>query len=89
MREMPRQVFMRSHAFISRLTYNLGRVKGQRCKHEEAEALLLEALRLEEKSSGPESALTSMRLNAERIRSAHPGMHASFVKDSYVANCDQ
>jgi tetratricopeptide (TPR) repeat protein len=74
---------------ISRLTYNLGRVMGQRCKHEEAEALLLEALRLEENSSGPETALTSMRLDAERIRNAHPGMHASFVKDSYAANCEQ
>ena len=47
---------------ISLITYNLGRIKGYLCKYDEAEKLLLEALRLEEQESGPESGLTSMRL---------------------------
>jgi tetratricopeptide (TPR) repeat protein len=47
---------------ISLVTYNLGRVKGYLCKYDEAEQLLLEALRLEEQESGTESGLTSMRL---------------------------
>ena len=47
---------------ISMVYYNLGRVKGYLCKYHEAEELLLEALRLEEETSGPDSGLTSMRL---------------------------
>jgi len=47
---------------ISLVTYNLGRVKGYLCKYDEAEQLLLEALRLEEQDSGTKSGLTSMRL---------------------------
>ena len=46
----------------SRLTYNLGRVKGLRCDYAGAEALLSQALQLEEGASGPDSGLTSMRL---------------------------
>jgi hypothetical protein len=49
-------------SFISMATYNLGRVKGYLCKRKEAEHLLLEALKLEEKESGPESKITNMRL---------------------------
>jgi tetratricopeptide (TPR) repeat protein len=47
---------------ISLVTYNLGRIKGYLCKYDEAEELLLEALRLEEQESGPDSGLASMRL---------------------------
>lgn len=49
-------------AGVSMAMYNLGRVKGYRCKHEEAEKLLAAALQLEEQTSGPESGLTTMRL---------------------------
>jgi len=49
-------------SFISMATYNLGRVKGHLCKRKEAEQLLLEALKLEEKVSGPESRITNTRL---------------------------
>lgn len=47
---------------ISMAMYNLGRVKGYLCKHDDAEKLLTAALDLEEKTSGPESGLTTMRL---------------------------
>jgi tetratricopeptide (TPR) repeat protein len=59
---------------VSMASYHLGRVKGYLCKYDEAEELLLEALRLEEEASGTESGLTSMRLfeiarlNADRAR---------------------
>jgi tetratricopeptide (TPR) repeat protein len=49
-------------AGISMAMYNLGRVKGHLCKHDEAEKLLTEALQLEEKVTGPESGTTTMRL---------------------------
>lgn len=49
-------------AGISMAAYNLGRVKGHLCMYDEAEQLLLEALQLEEKVTGPDSAVTSMRL---------------------------
>lgn len=48
--------------FVSMAKYNLGRVKGYLCKNEEAEQLLLDALKLEENVSGPESGNTTMRL---------------------------
>ena len=68
---------------ISLLAYNLGRVKGYLCKHDEAEQLLLEALRLEEQESGAGSGLTSMRLfelarlNAARKRFDEAGEYYS------------
>jgi tetratricopeptide (TPR) repeat protein len=49
-------------AGVSMAMYNLGRVKGYLCKYDEAERLLLDALALEEKVSGPESGLVTMRL---------------------------
>jgi len=49
-------------AALSMATYNLGRIKGYLCKHKEAEDLLLEALRLEEQVTGPESGVTAKRL---------------------------
>ena len=47
---------------ISGVQYNLGRVKGYQCKLAEAETLLVESLKLEEKVTGPESEITTMRL---------------------------
>ena len=47
---------------LSMVSYNLGRVKGYLCKYDEAEELLLDALRLEEEASNPETGLVSMRL---------------------------
>ena len=47
---------------MSMAMYNLGRVKGYLCKHDDAEKLLRAALELEEKTTGPESGLTAMRL---------------------------
>lgn len=47
---------------ISMLTYNLGRMTGYVCEYLEAEKLLLDALTQEEKITGPESGITSMRL---------------------------
>ncbi|HEV3010892.1 MAG TPA: tetratricopeptide repeat protein, partial [Burkholderiales bacterium] len=47
---------------LSVVMYNLGRTKGYLCKYDESEKLLLEALRLEEKASGADGALTVMRL---------------------------
>jgi hypothetical protein len=47
---------------LSMVMYNLGRTKGYLCKYDESEKLLLEALLLEEKASGVDSALTVMRL---------------------------
>ena len=47
---------------ISAAQYNLGRVKGYRCKFGEAQALLVDALKLEEKVTGPDSDVTTMRL---------------------------
>jgi len=47
---------------ISMAQYNLGRVKGYQCKLAEAEAMLVDALKLEEKVSGPASDVTTMRL---------------------------
>jgi len=44
-------------AGISMAMYNLGRVKGHLCKHDEAEKLLTEALQLEEKVTGQKAAL--------------------------------
>ena len=49
-------------AGISMVSYNLGRIKGYLCKKVEAEKLLLEALALEEKASGPKSPVITMRL---------------------------
>lgn len=49
-------------AGISMAMYNLGRVKGYLCKYDEAEQLLAEALKIEEKVTGPESGITTMRL---------------------------
>jgi len=46
----------------SMAAYNLGRAKGHLCKFEDAETLLTEALKMEEKLSGPSSGLTTMRL---------------------------
>ena len=48
-------------AGVSMATYNLGRIKGYLCKHKESEELLLQALSMEEKVSGPESGNTSKR----------------------------
>ncbi|MDX2253313.1 MAG: tetratricopeptide repeat protein [Nitrospira sp.] len=49
-------------ASLSMAMYNLGRVKGYLCKYDEAEHLLAEALELEEKVTGPDSGITTMRL---------------------------
>jgi hypothetical protein len=49
-------------AGMSMVAYNLGRVKGYLCKYEDAEKLLTEALRLQEKAGPPDSAFVSMRL---------------------------
>jgi len=49
-------------AAISMLTYNLGRVTGYACDFEQSEKLLIEALKLEEKVTGPSSGITTMRL---------------------------
>jgi tetratricopeptide (TPR) repeat protein len=49
-------------AGTSAAMYGLGRMKGLLCKYDEAEKLLLESLRLEETVTGPESAITTMRL---------------------------
>ena len=46
----------------SRTAYNLGLTKRDLCKADEAEKLLLEALQLDERVTGPESRVTSMRL---------------------------
>jgi tetratricopeptide (TPR) repeat protein len=50
-----------SQGDIASITYNLGRVKGYLCKYTEAEPLLLEALELEKKTSGPVSAFVIKR----------------------------
>lgn len=47
---------------ISMGLYNLGRIKGHLCKPDEAQALLLEALHLEEKVTGAQSGVTTMRV---------------------------
>ena len=47
---------------LSMITYNLGRTKGYLCKHQEAEVLLLEALKLEKKVEDENSGLMAMRL---------------------------
>ncbi len=49
-------------AGLSMAMYNLGRVKGYLCKYDQAEQLLTEALKLEEKVTGPDSGVTTMRL---------------------------
>jgi tetratricopeptide (TPR) repeat protein len=49
-------------AGVSMAMYNLGRVKGYLCKYDESQQLLSEALALEEKVSGPESGISTMRL---------------------------
>jgi tetratricopeptide (TPR) repeat protein len=49
-------------AWISAAMYSVGRMKGIRCKFDEAEPLLLESLKLEETVTGPESAITSKRI---------------------------
>jgi tetratricopeptide (TPR) repeat protein len=49
-------------AGVSAAMYGLGRMKGYLCKFDEAEPLLLESLALEEKVTGPESGITTMRL---------------------------
>jgi tetratricopeptide (TPR) repeat protein len=49
-------------AGISASMYGLGRMKGYLCKFEEAEPLLLEALKLEETVSGPEGGIITKRL---------------------------
>lgn len=51
-----------SDGYRSMTMYNLGRAKGQLCKFEEAEKLLTDALQLEEKVSGPDSGITTMRI---------------------------
>jgi tetratricopeptide (TPR) repeat protein len=47
---------------VSMVSYNLGRTKGYLCKHDEAEQLLLDALRMEDELSEPEIGLITMRL---------------------------
>jgi len=49
-------------AGVSMAMYNLGRVKGHLCKYDESQQLLTEALKLEEKVTGPNSGITTMRL---------------------------
>lgn len=49
-------------ADVSMAMYNLGRVKGYLCKYDESQQLLTEALKLEEKVTGPDSGITTMRL---------------------------
>ncbi|MCZ8253026.1 MAG: tetratricopeptide repeat protein [Hylemonella sp.] len=49
-------------AGVSMAMYNLGRVKGYLCKYDESQQLLTEALKLEEKVTGPDSSITTMRL---------------------------
>ena len=49
-------------AGISESMYGLGRMKGYLCKFNEAEPLLLEALKLEERVSGPEGSIMTKRL---------------------------
>lgn len=49
-------------AGVSMAMYNLGRVKGYLCKYDESLRLLTEALKLEEKVTGPDSGITTMRL---------------------------
>lgn len=49
-------------AGISASMYGLGRMKGYLCKFNEAEPLLLEALKLEEVVSGPEGSIMTKRL---------------------------
>ena len=49
-------------AGVSAAMYGLGRIKGYLCKFDEAEALLLESLVLEERVTGPESGITTKRL---------------------------
>jgi len=51
-----------SDAMISAAMYSLGRMKGLNCKYDEAQSLLSGSLHLEEKVSGPESAMVSKRL---------------------------
>lgn len=51
-----------SDAELSMVMYNLGRVKGYLCKYDVAEQLLTEALKLEEKVTGPDSGIVTMRL---------------------------
>ncbi|MBI5890572.1 MAG: tetratricopeptide repeat protein [Nitrosomonadales bacterium] len=51
-----------SNATISASMYGLGRMKGYLCKYDDAEKLLLSSLTLEEKITGPESSITTMRL---------------------------
>ena len=62
---------------ISLVTYNLGRVKGYLCKYDEAEQLLLEALRLEEQAA------TEATRESEHLRADHPGRQAEFTPRSY------
>ena len=47
---------------VSMLAYNFARMTGYTCHFDEAETYFVESLALEESVSGPESALTSMRL---------------------------
>jgi hypothetical protein len=49
-------------AGVSAAMYGAGRMKGYLCKFDEAEPLLVESLTLEEKVTGPESAITTKRL---------------------------
>ncbi|MDO8925672.1 MAG: hypothetical protein Q7U94_02030 [Sideroxyarcus sp.] len=51
-----------SNATTSASMYGLGRMKGYLCKYDDAEKLLLSSLTLEEKITGPESSITTMRL---------------------------
>lgn len=53
-RALMRARMTHSTDLVSHALYGLGRIKGYLCKFEEAEKLLLEALQLEEKVSGPE-----------------------------------
>lgn len=50
-------------AFISAVTYNLGRMSGYACDYPPAETLLLEALQLEQGLSSPEPANITKRLS--------------------------
>jgi len=51
-----------SNRTISASMYGLGRMKGYLCKYDDAEKLLSSSLALEEKVSGSESSITTMRL---------------------------
>jgi tetratricopeptide (TPR) repeat protein len=49
-------------SMLSMELYNLGRMEGYNCKYDDAKTHLLDALRREERLSGPENGLTTKRL---------------------------